>query len=533
MLLGSFLGFMVGTVLSTLVSGNYVLTQRLQSQQHTHLPDKRKPTTAPDSVASSSSSSSESASDSDAESGLVYKNNVEEGSEESSSSSPLPSPPAPRQGHMSLAKLTKDKGGLVMDPEEFLPYTAVDATTSLAASTASCMQNGMQQKCHFTNLVVKNNVFSLIEPKGRYPNPIYPADGQISPLKKYHKYTGHKIRVVQQQPAAQICERIVTRPTLFFFRMSGHSPYHLWENNLGPFHKTLQDFAALKEKVNDVTQLLVAFVDKKPVKGPKAPYLLDILTQSFTDLPLINASRIAKSTCFSNAIVGVAANHFDHRSLIKAMWMHLAGKLPPPLPKIPKVVFVSRNHPSVIRGRKISNEPEVVKIINETVIAATGQAVEYVHMQDYSYQEQVTRTVDTQIIIGPHGAGIANCIWMQKGAVVMEMASPYGKTLFNLYHSMCKRSDVSHLSFVAEHDPADLKVWRKGDLEKRGEKKQKTTFQLPDSAFQDNKRLYSNLMVPVEMMEENTKRALALYTKVLSTMFSSFHFFCTPSQFHN
>ena len=388
--------------------------------------------------------------------------------------------------HMSFAKLL-NKGGWHQDPEEFLPYREVDPST-VGNTKVTCLKNGMQRKCLFSNLMIVNNSFHVVNPAGdKFPNPIYPADGLVEPLMKYHKYKGHKIKVLDQH----VCTRMVDRPVILLFRMSGHSTYHLWENNLGPFHQTLQDFKSIKKQANDVTKLLVSFVDYKPIEGPKAPYLLDTLLQSFTDLPLINASRLFHKTCFSNAIVGVASKSFDHFKLLNEMRMHVAGRLPRELPSQPKVLFVSRNHASVIRGRKIFNEKEVFGIISNITKELTGKSAEYIHLQDYNYQQQVNIVMDSQIVIGPHGGGIANCIWMQRGSVVMEMASPAGKDLFGLYHTMCRRSDVTHLSFVASADPND-----------EG---------LPVSAFNNNKRLYSNLMIPPEQMVKEVNRAIASY----------------------
>ena len=49
---------------------------------------------------------------------------------------------------------------------------------------------------------------------------------------------------------------------------------------MGPFFQTLQDFPSLREQLNDVNQLVIAYVDDKPNKGPKAPHLLDRLLRT-------------------------------------------------------------------------------------------------------------------------------------------------------------------------------------------------------------------------------------------------------------
>eukprot|EP01062_Namystynia_karyoxenos_P035060 TRINITY_DN25690_c0_g1_i1.p1 TRINITY_DN25690_c0_g1~~TRINITY_DN25690_c0_g1_i1.p1 ORF type:complete len:599 (+),score=180.10 TRINITY_DN25690_c0_g1_i1:79-1875(+) len=424
-------------------------------------------------------------------SGSADASSAAAGTEPGGASAPSPGRPEaaaapPVGGHFSYDALLH----MHKDPEEFLPaepYSGDDATT------AECIQpnRAMQRKCRFRWLMVSGNRFTVFRPRGDFPNPIYPADDQTSQLAKpHHRYYGHRIAVEQRNR----CQWVVRRPTIFLFRLSGHSPYHLWENNLGPFHATLQQWTergGAQDRLNSVSSLLVSYVDLKPATGPKAPHLLDALLQSFTDLPLINASRISRAVCFQLALVGIASRTFNHWQLIREMQMHVTGSAHPrnpEMPAVPRVLWVSRNHPTVKRGRKIANEAEVVAAVNTTLLSRYRAGVEYLHMQDYPYSEQVRIMMAAQVLLGPHGAGIANCIWMPRGSVAMEFAAPKGKTLFGLYHQMCKRSDVTHLSFVAAPDPRD----RKADL-------------------QGNPRLFSNMVVPVDWMLGNLSRALGVY----------------------
>eukprot|EP01065_Artemidia_motanka_P023100 TRINITY_DN27531_c0_g1_i1.p1 TRINITY_DN27531_c0_g1~~TRINITY_DN27531_c0_g1_i1.p1 ORF type:complete len:566 (+),score=84.26 TRINITY_DN27531_c0_g1_i1:61-1698(+) len=392
----------------------------------------------------------------------------------------------PKSAHWSYDSLL----AMHKDPEDFLPFEAYSGDD---ATHAECMQpdRAMQKKCYFRWLMVKENTFTVFRPNGDFPNPIYPADDQTVQLAKpHHGYHGHRITVSQRNT----CEWVVRRPVVFLFRLSGHSPYHLWENNLGPFHATLQQWTQRthgKLKLDAVSSLLVSYVDRKPAKGPKAPHLLDTLLQSFSDEPLINASQLRRPVCFEHAFVGISSRTFNHWQLIRAMQLHVTGQSlsrSPVLPEVPRVLWVSRNHRTVKRGRKIGNEPEVVAAVNASLLGRFGRAVEYLHMQDYPYSQQVRIMMGSQILLGPHGAGIANCIWMPRGSVAMEFAAPKGKSLFGLYHQMCKRSDVTHLSFVAAPDPQDTKA----DL-------------------QGNPRLFSNMVVPVEWMKGNLSRALDVY----------------------
>ena len=132
------------------------------------------------------------------------------------------------------------------------------------------------------------------------------------------------------------------------------------------------------------------------------------------------------------------------------------------------------------------NQDEVVPILNQTVIELTGKPLEMIHMEDYPYHQQVRIAADTQIMLSPHGGGVANCIWMAPGAVVVEFVAPVGKTLPGMYHTMCGNSGVQHFSFLADPDPADATIT-------------------------DNARLFSNLIMPPGRLVENFKKGLALY----------------------
>jgi hypothetical protein len=405
-----------------------------------------------------------------------------------------------------LASLKHDDSIVEMGENSVLPTVWRPLAIGKPAATelVRCVSNGMQEKCYFRHLSVRRNQITVCGPSmssARFPNPLYLPDGQNGPLIQYHRYRGHKVKVVAD-PSGCECDVTVERPTVFLYRMSGHSTYHLWENNLGPFYATLQDFAPMVRSagggdVNDPSQLLVVFTDDKPTSGPKAPHLLDQLLRSFTDVPLINASRIQgnaadRAVCFEHAIMGTSANSFPHFKLLHQMMRNIVGYAPPPpLPRVPQCLFISRNHHSVVRGRKIANEDEMVKGLNATLLRLIGAPLQYVQMETLAYREQVELAMNTNIMLSPHGGGVANCIWMAKGSIMVEFVAPVGKTLLNMYNAMCGKSGVKHISFLAEPDPADVG--------------------LPDSAFNDNPRLYSNMFVPLERMVAHAEKAVHLY----------------------
>jgi capsular polysaccharide biosynthesis protein len=286
---------------------------------------------------------------------------------------------------------------------------------------------------------------------------------------------------------------------MFVFRMSGHSTYHLWENNLGPFYATLLDSfdlspteaEKLKSLLLDPSSLRIAFVDHKPRHGPKEPKLLDQLLRLFTNVPLLNASMVSAPTCVPLAVVGWSASRFPHKQLVREVqkrWLGIdesrSRAVLPPEPQ--QIIYISRNHPSVTRGRKMVNEAEVFPVLNQSVFAWTGVPVRKVFMEDLTFKDQIALASRTHIMLSPHGGGVANCIWMSPGTVVVEFVAPVGKTLPGMYHTMCSSSGVHHFHFLADGDPKDANI-------------------------RDNPRLFSNLIMPVDRMLENAKKGIELY----------------------
>ncbi len=74
---------------------------------------------------------------------------------------------------------------------------------------------------------------------------------------------------------------------------------------------------------------------------------------------------------------------------------------------------------------------------------------------------------------------------------MVEFVAPVGKTLLNMYHSMCGKSGVKHISFLSDPDPADAK--------------------LSDAQLNNNRRLFSNMVVPVDKIVEHTRKAVELF----------------------
>lgn len=86
-------------------------------------------------------------------------------------------------------------------------------------------------------------------------------------------------------------------------------------------------------------------------------------------------------------------------------------------------IYVSRSKALV---RQISNEAEILPILNR-------YGFEIVHCEDLSFSEQVRLFSDSAIVVGPHGAGLVNIMFMQQGAKVLEIHPQYKKIRTNFF----------------------------------------------------------------------------------------------------
>ncbi|ORC85450.1 uncharacterized protein TM35_000351940 [Trypanosoma theileri] len=433
------------------------------------------------------------------------------------------------------------------------------------ATQARCVTRGMQPKCYTENIIMQKGSFFTFEGGNlRIPSRLFLGDGMNRPFARYHRYYGNSVQKVSSAPnrgpsILNHCKYVVNTPAVFLYRVSGHSTFHLWVNNLGPFFATMNDDFGLETATKGLGRLfrgkkpIIITVDDKPSQGPKAPLLLDELLSYFTDLPILNASDFTEPTCFTQAILGCSATTFDqseirrwmiprvafrHRLLqllsmrsggndnpntsptadIKSLrclvslhdaqlpnvvreWMAWKLRHWQRLPYRPRVLYLSRNHPNVTRGRKVVNEADVLPALEALVLEMTGGKLQRMFFEEMAYVDQIMMISETNILIAPHGGGIANCVWMPPGSVVVEFVSPAGATLLQMYHKWCRQAagrgalPIEHLPFIAEQDPAE----------------RKPGFAEANPVWTRNKRLHSNIWLPKEKLVEHVAKAITLY----------------------
>jgi hypothetical protein len=107
-----------------------------------------------------------------------------------------------------------------------------------------------------------------------------------------------------------------------------------------------------------------------------------------------------------------------------------------------KRIYVSRRD---AKTRRLTNESELIDLLMRYgfVVIEPGRM---------SVTQQVRAFAEADVIIGLHGAGLANIVFCQKGTTVIEIAHP--KYIFGVYHDLATRCHLDH--YLVFGDGADL-----------------------------------------------------------------------------
>lgn len=108
-------------------------------------------------------------------------------------------------------------------------------------------------------------------------------------------------------------------------------------------------------------------------------------------------------------------------------------------------IYISRND---ARYRRVTNEPEIVEILQ-------GLGFELVKLQFLSVTEQISLFLNAEVVISPHGAGLANVVFCRPGTKVIELFAP---SYVNVcYWALSQQVDVDYYYLIGEGNlPATL-----------------------------------------------------------------------------
>jgi tetratricopeptide (TPR) repeat protein/capsular polysaccharide biosynthesis protein len=94
----------------------------------------------------------------------------------------------------------------------------------------------------------------------------------------------------------------------------------------------------------------------------------------------------------------------------------------------PERIYISR---SKARFRKVFNETEVIEVLSHAGFVP-------IWLESLSFEEQIALFTQAKIIVSPHGSGLTNIIFCQKGTKVIELMSPHyiGHYYWGISHTL-------------------------------------------------------------------------------------------------
>lgn len=125
--------------------------------------------------------------------------------------------------------------------------------------------------------------------------------------------------------------------------------------------------------------------------------------------------------------------------------------------KTNKLIFCPRKETS---KRFLSNWKEVNKLLKDFA-KKKGLDYQMVHFEDLSCQEQIHLMTKTRMLVGYHGAGLVNLIFMKKGSEVIEIApSSLYDYATKMFLKLAVENSIDFKMIKLESQKPDLKLDR-------------------------------------------------------------------------
>lgn len=157
----------------------------------------------------------------------------------------------------------------------------------------------------------------------------------------------------------------------------------------------------------------------------------------YVGIALDDATRIATPVLRSKRLT-VVHNPDDHPSLLGRMATTMRERAPGEFGEPSRRVYVSRRSASY---RRVVNDDEIESL-------ARSRGFEIVSFENLSFGEQVTLMSGCRLLLGPHGAGLANLVFMSAGGTVIEFLDSQRPN--RLYFELASVMGLRHLSIGAK-----------------------------------------------------------------------------------
>lgn len=182
--------------------------------------------------------------------------------------------------------------------------------------------------------------------------------------------------------------------------------------------------------INDFLPRLILIADELQnyvLLLPNAPYIKNVgikLLDSFKLKPKsiewIDAGKFIRAPVLT-LITSVVVSGRVHDKLIKRVQNRLSKSFINSQAYATRRIYISR---SKAINRKVLNEDQVISLLKE-------YDFEVINFEDLNIEDQIKLAHSTSILIGLHGAGLTNSIFMQEGAAVLEFRRD------KVYHNQC------------------------------------------------------------------------------------------------
>ena len=169
--------------------------------------------------------------------------------------------------------------------------------------------------------------------------------------------------------------------------------------------------------------------------------------QLFDIQKLIEISRDQIIRCNNLLVVDteMATGNYNESSIKSLRALYVTAYSTFPKGKIYERIYISRGKAS---RRKVINEQEIMPVLNE-------YGFHVVHMEDYSFEEQIKLIMPAKYIISNHGAGMTNMIFMQAGGSVFELRRE-GDTQNNCYFSLSSALSLNYYYQLCRAEPSSM-----------------------------------------------------------------------------
>jgi len=273
---------------------------------------------------------------------------------------------------------------------------------------------------HYTAIVEKGVAFAkgtVLSPDGGH---ITGATHKVSDSKqRRRKLIARGTAVTPYRPFPRI--EHVDRPVLVMTR-TGQTVY---------FHWLLDCLPRLMRVLAEVGPEMFIYADQTLPFQRDSLALLGISAERIIDasrIPVLTARRLIVPC--HQFVGGCLLPQWAVDALRELIEPALA--VTPPEKRVPgRRLYISRNDATY---RRVLNEEEIFELLS-------AHGFEMLHLSHLNFTEQIAAFASAEIIVSPHGSGLANVVFCQPGTQLIEL---FPRSNISIFHALCASAGVKY-----------------------------------------------------------------------------------------